>query len=112
MKAIKMEDGNLKFGTAEGIDEFWQRVVNALKIYDTECFYNENLGLNIRMMFEQKVSEYKLEHIKGKLLEWYRTELDAVDYQILSEKDRTLKAKFYLTHKKYGRIEKEVRVIG
>lgn len=47
MIAVKMEDGEWKFGIVEGIDEFWQRVVNSLKIYDTECFYNEKLGLNI-----------------------------------------------------------------
>lgn len=56
MKSIKIEDGNLEFMYVDGIDEFWQRVVNSLKIYNTECFYNENLGLDIRLINEQKVA--------------------------------------------------------
>lgn len=112
MIAVNMEDGEWKFGIVGGMDEFWQRVLNSLKIYDTECFYNEKLGLNIRMIFEQKVAEYKLEHIKGKLMEWYSKELDAVEYDIISEEGRTLRARLYLTHKKYSRIEREVTLIA
>ena len=41
MKAIKMNDGDINFSTISGIEEFWQRVVNSLKIYSIECFYDE-----------------------------------------------------------------------
>ena len=40
MEAIKMDDGDIKFSRILGIDEFWQRVVNSLKIYSIECFYD------------------------------------------------------------------------
>lgn len=112
MKSIKIEDGNLEFMCIDGIEEFWQRVVNSLKIYNTECFYNENLGLDIRLINEQKVSEYKLEHIVNKLREWYKSEIESIDYEIISEEERTLKAKIYITHKEYSKIEREVNING
>ena len=92
MKAIKMNDGDINFSTISGIEEFWQRVVNSLKIYSIECFYDENLGLDIRIINEQDVAEYKLE--------------------IISEEERTLKAKIYITHKEHNDIEKEVIISG
>ena len=112
MEAIKMDDGDIKFSRILGIDEFWQRVVNSLKIYSIECFYDENLGLDIRIINEQDVAEYKLEHICRKLQEWYRAEIETVSYQIISEAQRTLKAKIYITHKKHNNIEKEVIISG
>jgi len=112
MKAIKMNDGDINFSTISGIEEFWQRVVNSLKIYSIECFYDENLGLDIRIINEQDVAEYKLEHICRKLQEWYRAEIESVSYKIISEKKRTLKAKIYITHKEHNDIEKEVIISG
>ena len=112
MKSIKMNAGNIEFTTISGIDEFWQRIVNSLKIYSNECFYDENLGLDIRMINEQEISEYKLEHICGKLKEWYRKEIEDVNYEILSEKERILKAKIKINHKKYQYIESEVIISG
>lgn len=112
MKAIKMNDGDIKFSTISGIEEFWQRVVNSLKIYSIECFYDEKLGLDIRIINEQDVAEYKLEHICRKLQEWFRSEIESVSYQIISEEERTLKAKIYITHKEHNDIEKEVIISG
>lgn len=112
MKAIKMNDGDINFSTISGIEEFWQRVVNSLKIYLVECFYDENLGLDIRIINEQDVAEYKLEHICRKLQEWFRSEIESVSYQIISGEERTLKAKIYITHKEHNDIEKEVIIGG
>ena len=53
MKALKMNEGEIIFGYVTEIDEFWQRVVNSLKIYNIECFYNESLGLDIKMRLNQ-----------------------------------------------------------
>ena len=83
MKALKMNEGDIVFGYVTEIDEFWQRAVNSLKIYNIECFYNESLGLDIKMIDEQKVSIYKLEHIILKI-----------------------------THKEYSKLEKEVIISG
>lgn len=110
MKSINLIDGNLKFECVSGVDEFWQRVINSLKIYSTECFYNQNLGLDIKMIYDQKYSQYKLEHIKSKLKEWYRNEIENISYEIISEEERILKAKLYITHKKYSNIEREVLI--
>ncbi len=110
MKSINLTNGNLKFECITGVEEFWQRVINSLKIYSSECFYNENLGLDIKILFEQKYSEYKLEHIKDKLKEWYKNEIENISYEIISEEERTLKAKLYITHKKYSNIEREVLI--
>ena len=112
MKAIKMNGGDINFSTISGIEEFWQRVVNSLKIYSIECFYDEKLGLDIRIINEQDVAEYKLEHICRKLQEWFRSEIESVSYQIISEEERTLKAKIYITHKEHNDIEKEVIISG
>ena len=73
---------------------------------------DENLGLDIRIINEQDVAEYKLEHICRKLQEWFRSEIESISYQIISEEERTLKAKIYITHKEHNVIEKEVIIGG
>lgn len=112
MKALKMNEGEIIFGYVTEIDEFWQRVVNSLKIYNIECFYNESLALDIKMIDEQKISIYKLEHITSKLKEWYKDEIESIEYEIISEKERTLKAILKITHKEYSKLEKEVIISG
>lgn len=110
MIAIKMSDGDLKFEIVKGEDEFWQRLVNSLKIYNIECFYNQNLGVDISILHEQDIDEYKLEHIKEKIKEWYKKEIISIDYEIISKENRVLKAKLLITHKEYSKISKEVTI--
>lgn len=112
MKALKMENGELDFKIISGVEEFWQRVKNSLKIYANECFYNENLGIDLIIINEQDIAEYKLEHICSKLKEWYKNEILGIDYKIISEDERILKAKILIKHKEYSKIEKEVVING
>lgn len=109
MKSLKMSDGDIQFGKeVTGIDEFLQRWVNSLKIYSSECYYNENLGLNINIINGIDDAKYKIEHIKEKTLSWFGSELDDLYYEIVSEKDRVIKAIFYFKHEKYNAIQQEV----
>lgn len=109
MKSLKMKDGDIQFaGKVTGIEEFLQRWINSLKIYSIECYYNENLGLNINVINGIDDAKYKMEHIKEKTLSWYGDELEDLYYEIVSEKDRIIKAIFYFQHKKYKTIQQEV----
>lgn len=111
MKALKMENGDIHFDKkVDGLDEFLQRWINSLLVYSNECYYNENLGLNINIIDNINDSKYKLEHIKQKTLEWYSDELDDLYYELISEKERTIKAIFYFNHKRYKEIQKEIEL--
>ena len=113
MKSLKMSDGDIQFGKeVTGIDEFLQRWVNSLKIYSSECYYNENLGLNINIINGIDDAKYKIEHIKEKTLSWFGSELDDLYYEIVSEKDRVIKAIFYFKHKEYNAIQQEVLLLS
>lgn len=109
MKSLKMKDGDIQFGEkAIEMNEFLQRWVNSLKIYSNECYYNENLGLNINIINGIDDTKYKMEHIKEKTLSWYGEELEDLYYEIISEKNRVITAVFYFQHKKYKDIQQEV----
>lgn len=111
MEAIKMLDGELIFSErVNDLEEFLQRWVNTLKIDAHECFYNELLGLDKRLIDNQRSNICKLEHIKAKTLALYGDELEDLYYKIISEKERTLKAEFYFRHKKYKEFRKEVGI--
>lgn len=110
MIAVKMQNGDLFFEKIRGEEEFWQRVVNTLKIYNIECFYNQNLGVDISILHEQEVDIYKLEHIKAKIQELYKKEVVAVEYKILAKTERVLKARISILHKEYSKITKEVTI--
>lgn len=112
MTSLKMVEGELQFdgSVVAGIEEFLQRLVNSLKIYNIECYYNENLGLDIRILNEIDEPEYKLQHIKEKVLSWYGEELNNFTYKLISTTNRTIKAIFYFEHKKYNSFEKEVLI--
>ena len=77
------------------MEEFLQRWINSLKIYSNECYYNENLGLNITDINGIDDAKYKMEHIKEKTLSWYGKELEDLYYEIISEKNRVITAVFY-----------------
>ena len=109
MKSLKMKDGDIQLGgLVIGIDEFLQRWINSLKVYGIECYYNENLGLNITVINGIDDAKYKMEHIKEKTLSWYGKELEELYYEIISEKNRVITAVFYFQHKKYKNIQQEV----
>ena len=64
MKSLRMKDGDIQFGEkVTGMEEFLQRWINSLKIYSNECYYNENLGLNITVINGIVDAKYILEHI-------------------------------------------------
>ena len=109
MKSLKMKDGDIQLEEkVTGMEEFLQRWINSLKIYSNECYYNENLGLNINIIDGIDDAKYKMEHIKERTFLWYGSELDDLYYEIVSEKNRIIKAIFYFQHKKYKTIQQEV----
>lgn len=109
MKSLRMKDGDIQFGEkVTGMEEFLQRWINSLKIYSNECYYNENLGLNITVINGIDDAKYKMEHIKEKTLSWYGKELEDLYYEIISEKNRVITAVFYFQHKKYKNIQQGV----
>lgn len=111
MNSLKMTDGEIDFnGLTTGIDEFLQRLVNSLKVYNTECYYNQNLGIDITILNEIEEPNYKLQHIKEKVLSWYGDELNNFTYKLVSTSNRTIKAIFYFEHKKYKNFKKEVLI--
>lgn len=111
MIGIKFLDGEIILNErVKGIDEFLQRWVNSLKIYSNECYYNENLGLDINIIDGIDNAKFKLEHIKARTLAWYGEELIDLYYKIISEEERMIKAIICFKHKKYGNFEKELEL--
>lgn len=111
MIGIKFLDGDIIFNEkVEGIEEFIQRWINSLKTYSNECYYNENLGLDINIIDGVDNAKFKLEHIKTKTLLWYGEELQELYYDILSQKKRNIKAIFYFKHKIYGNFKEELNL--
>ena len=111
MTSLKTNDGELQFNErVSGVEEFIQRVENTIKIFRIECYYNENLGLDIKVLNGVDDAKYKLEHIKEKLIQLFSDELNELTYELISEKNRVITAKFYFIHKKYNKFDKGVEL--
>lgn len=108
MLGIKVNDGNLEFGTVSGIEEFEQRIVNALQVFSVETYWDTTKGISFDVI-TSKDENYKLQHIKKKLLEWYSSEITGVKYEKISKENDILTAVLIYQHKKYG--EQEVNII-
>lgn len=107
MKELIFEDGDISFIVSETIGGFENKMVNALQIFSCETFYDQNNGLNFDVITSNQ-TEYKLEHIKSKLLEWYGNELEDLKYKNVRLVDKVVKATLEYSHKTLGNNESEV----
>ena len=108
MKAIKMTDGNLEFALVEGIEEFEQRIKNSLNIFSVETYWDITKGISFDVI-SSKDGNYKLQHIKKKLFEWYGEELLKLEYEKITKTGSLVTAVLKYVHKKYK--EQEVSIV-
>ncbi|MEG2347288.1 MAG: hypothetical protein RSB50_06360 [Cetobacterium sp.] len=107
MQELMFNDGNLEFTTDSGIRGFENKLVNSILIFGIETFYNNNAGMNFDVISSNQ-TEYKLEHIKNKLLEWYSEELESLEYKDIRIIGKVVKATLEYSHKTLGKNTKEV----
>lgn len=109
MKELILNDGDLSFELNEEILGFENKLKNALQIYGVECFYNITNGLNFDIISSNQ-SNYKLQHIKAKILEWFYDEIDTLEFKNIRIVNKVLKVTILYSHKKLGKIESEVTI--
>lgn len=107
MKELIFNDGNLDYVTSDSIEGFENKVTNALLIFGVETFYNTNLGLKFDIISSNQ-TEYKLEHIKNKLLEWFKNEIKTLEYTDIKIVGKVVKATLSYDHKTLGKNTQEV----
>lgn len=109
MKELIFNDGNMAFTTDDTIVGFENKMQNSLLIFGVECFCNTAVGLNFDAISSNQ-TEYKLEHIKNKLLEWYGNELKELYYKDVKIVGKVVKATLVYTHKTLGSGTTEVNL--
>lgn len=109
MKELIFNNGDMTFLVSETIDGFENKMVNALQIFSCETFYNLNNGINFDVISSNQ-TEYKLEHIKSKLLEWYGDEIEDLVYKNIKLINNVVKATLEYKHKTLGTTESEVSI--
>lgn len=109
MKALLMPDGNLNFKLIQGIEEFEQRILNSLNIYSVETFWDTTKGVNFSVISSRE-SDYKLEHLRNKLVEWFGNEASFSKILNKHKVGKTIKGTIQYNHKIYG--ESEVQISG
>lgn len=107
MKELIFNDGDLTFQTDSTIVGFENKIVNALQIYGVETFYDINKGLNFDVISSNQTN-YKVQHIKSKLLEWFGEELDSLEVKEVKVVGKVAKVKMTYKHKTLGENESEV----
>lgn len=109
MKELMFDNGNLSFEINSEILGFENKLINALQIYGVECFYNIANGLNFDIISSNQ-SNYKLQHIKAKILEWFSDEIDTLEFKNIRIVNKILKVTILYSHKTLGKIESEVTI--
>ena len=109
MKELIFDDGDLTFQTDNTIIGFENKLVNALQIYGVETFYDINKGLNFDVISSNQTN-YKVQHIKEKLLEWYGNELETLEIKEVKVVGKVAKVKIVYKHKTLGENESEVAI--
>lgn len=109
MKELMFNDGDLTFQTDETIIGFENKMVNALQIYGVETFYDINKGLNFDVISSNQTN-YKVQHIKSKLLEWFGEELESLEVKEIKVVGKVAKVKILYKHKTLGENESEVAI--
>lgn len=107
MKELMFDDGNLSFQTDDTILGFENKLVNALQIYGVETFYDINKGLNFDVISSNQTN-YKIQHIKAKILEWFKDELESLEIKEVKIVGKVAKVKMTYSHKTLGKNESEV----
>lgn len=107
MKELILKNGDLDFTTDNTIIGFENKLVNSLQVFGVETFWDTGKGLNFTIIASNQ-SEYKLSHIKSKLLEWYKDELKDIYYSETKIIGKVVKARLKYTHKIFGESESEV----
>lgn len=107
MKELMFNDGDLTFQTDSTIVGFENKIVNALQMYGVETFYDINKGLNFDVISSNQTN-YKVQHIKSKLLEWFGEELDSLEVKEVKVVGKVAKVKMTYKHKTLGENESEV----
>lgn len=107
MKELMFDNGDLTFGIDDTIEGFNNKMVNALQIYGVETFYDINKGLNFDVISSNQTN-YKVQHIKAKLLEWYGSELESLEIAEVKIVGKVAKVKMTYEHKTLGKYESEV----
>lgn len=107
MKELMLENGDLTFQTDDTIEGFENKMINALQIYGVETFYDINKGLNFDVISSNQTN-YKVQHIKAKLLEWYGNELNSLEIKQVKIVGKVAKVKMIYEHKTLGKNESEV----
>lgn len=109
MKELTFEDGNLSFEIDNTVTGFENKLTNALQIYGIETFYNLSNGLNFDVISSNQVN-YKLQHIKSKVLEWFSDEIDFLEFTEIKIVGKIVKARLKYKHKTLGDVESEVEI--
>ncbi|WP_297636874.1 hypothetical protein [uncultured Clostridium sp.] len=107
MKELMFNDGDITFIVSETIEGFENKLVNSLQIFSCETFYDQNNGINFDVISSNQ-TDYKLEHIKSKLLEWYGNEIEDLKYKNIKLVNKVVKATLEYSHKTLGNKESEV----
>lgn len=109
MKELIFENGDMTFNIDETITGFEDKIMNALQIFGVETFWDNGKGLNFNVISSNQTS-YKLEHIRAKLLEWYKDELDELVYSDVKIVGKVVKARLRFKHKTLGEEEEEILI--
>lgn len=109
MKELIFDNGNMSFTTDDTITGFENKLVNSLQIFGVEIFWDNGKGLNFNIIASNQ-TWYKLEHIRAKLLEWYKEELEELVYTDVKVVGKVVKAKLRYKHKVFGNNESEVNL--
>ena len=104
MKALYMPNGNLQFRTISNLEMFDQKIKNSLGIFSVETFWDTRKGLNFNVM-SSRLGNYKLEHMRNKLIEWYGEEADFSEVKNKKKVGSTMYGTIQYIHKIYGQSE-------
>lgn len=107
MKELILNDGDITFTVDDTITGFENKLVNSLQIFGVETFWDTGKGLNFNIIASNQ-TEYKLSHIRVKLLEWYKDELEELVFTDIKIVGKVVKAKMKYIHKTFGKDEREV----
>lgn len=107
MKELMFKDGDLTFLVDDTVHGFDNKLANALEIYGVETFFDTTKGINFDVISSNQ-GVYKLQHMRNKLWEWYKNELEFLELRDIHISNKVAKATLYYKHKTLGENSKEV----